>query len=428
MTNPRKFLFLQGPASPFLRVLAEALEQRHASVMKVNICLGDVIFWRRQPSVFFSGRESEWPAFLEKLLKKENITDILMLGDGRAKHASAIAVARRLGLHVHIFEHGYLRPDWLTLEPFGMSSQSCFPADPQAIRTLARQCPETVQAAPRYSNNFLRYALYDLAFHIPNVLLGWLAHPYYRAHGPVHPAVEYAGWIGKALTRSARQAKASQLQSLYLGQGAPFFFFPLQLPGDYQIRHHAPTGNLMTIMEAVVASFARHAPAQARLLFKAHPIDNGLNRWPARIAAMAARHGLSDRVDFIDGGNLDILIAASRGVVTVNSTVGLTALQAQVPVIALAPAIYDVPGLTHQASLASFWNAPEPPDPLLLNDLIRAMTGTIQLRGGFLDPQSVADGAQAMAGMLLAPSPLPSEPAAERGKYRYDSEIRAAFA
>lgn len=70
---------------------------------------------------------------------------------------------------------------------------------------------------------------------------------------------------------------------------------------------------------------------------------------------------MADRVFLADGGDTDALIAQSAGIVTVNSTVGLTALYAAKPVIALGAAVYDVPGLTSQEPLARFWHAPAPP-------------------------------------------------------------------
>lgn len=183
-------------------------------------------------------------------------------------------------------------------------------------------------------------------------------------------------------------------------------------------------GDLFRILQAVIRSFADRAPSGSRLLFKTHPIDNGLRDWSSDIAHMAERCGITHQVDVIDGGDLTALIRASRGLVTVNSTVGLTALQQAIPVMALAPAIYDVPGLTHQQNLASFWQAPELPDATLLNHLIHAMTATIQLPGGFIGKQAVTDGATAMADRLLAETkPLAHEPSPERSRFRYESEL-----
>lgn len=427
VTQTRNFLFLQGPASPFLRVLAKKLEARGASVCKINFCLGDIIFWRKWPIHVFRQKKALWPQFLEHFIRSHGITDILMLGDGRPHHHEAIALARHLGVKVHIFEHGYLRPDWLTVEPWGMSSQSCFPVEREKILNLVQFAPKQLPHQP-YGSSFLHYALYDLAFHLPNLALGWAFTPHYRAHGGFHPVVEYAGWIGKAFTRKRRVTAARALEARLLASDAPFFLMPLQLPGDYQIRKHAPFGDLFLFVRAIIGSFAAHLQnaqdCRTRLVFKVHPIDNGLSGWQRRIAGIARHFGVEDRVDLIDGGDLSKLIAASKGVVTVNSTVGLTALQAQKPVIALAPALYDIEGLTHQASLAEFWAKPQPPEPAHLEALIPAMLATIQIRGGFIGRRAIEEGAENMASHLLTPSLLPEQPSAGRGIYRYEAELR----
>jgi capsular polysaccharide export protein len=425
----RTFLFLQGPASPFLGRLAEAVENKGASIRKISLCLGDVVFWWPKESNFFRGRANDWPVYLNCYIRDHNITDVVMLGDGRAPHAVAAELGIRAGLRVHILEHGYLRPDWLTIEPDGMSGHSRFPPRPADIRALAAGQP-SVSSEKLYPSSFLTYALYDLAFHIPNVALGWLVHPHYRTHGPVHPVVEYSGWIWKALTRRKRRREARTAIDTCLsapsGAPSPFYFFPLQLPGDYQIRRHAPGGDLFRLVDATIASFADHAPANSRLLFKIHPIDNGLSRWPNRIDLAARKHGVADRVFVADGGDTDLLIAKSHGVVTVNSTVGLTALAAGKPVIALGSAIYDVPGLTFQESLAAFWQNPTAPDPDLFDAFTRALAATTQVRGGFIGQEAIQAGVGNVAARLLEAGerlPLAFRKSRDTPSYRYESEL-----
>ncbi|WP_105384597.1 capsule biosynthesis protein [Neorhizobium alkalisoli] len=425
----RTFLFLQGPASPFLRRLAEAVENKGASIRKISLCLGDVVFWWPKESNFFRGRANDWPVYLNCYIRDHNITDIVMLGDGRAPHAVAAELGIGAGLRVHILEHGYLRPDWLTIEPDGMSGHSRFPAKPADISALAAGQP-SVSSEKLYPSSFLTYALYDLAFHIPNVALGWLVHPHYRTHGPVHPAVEYSGWIWKALTRRKRRRQARTAIEACLsarsGAPSPFYFFPLQLPGDYQIRRHAPGGDLFRLVDATIASFADHAPANTRLLFKIHPIDNGLSRWPNRIDSAATKHGVADRVFVADGGDTDLLIAKSHGVVTVNSTVGLTALAAGRPVIALGSAIYDVPGLAFQESLAAFWQNPTAPDPDLFDAFTRALAATTQVRGGFIGREAIQAGVENVAARLLETEerlPLAFRKSRDTPYYRHESEL-----
>lgn len=421
-------LILQGPASPFLKEVAREAEALGARVFKINFCLGDTVFWWPRKADWFTGPNEDWPGFLRDYLRRNGITDILMLGDGRPKHAAAVEVAREAGARVHILEHGYLRPDWLTIEPEGMSGRSWFPRDASALRSLAHGIP-AVDLRSHFSSSFLTYALYDLAYHIPNVLLGWLLHPHYRTHGPVHPAVEYAGWIRKGLTSGRRRRQAQEVQRGYLPKETSpprYFLFPLQLPGDYQIRIHAPFGDHFEIVAATIASFAREAPPEARLLFKIHPIDNGLSGWTGFIAGEAKRYGVDNRVDVIDGGDLEKLITSAAGIVTVNSTVGLSAVMAGKPVITLGAAIYDIAGVTHQDSLASFWRAPQAPQAGMPEVLAKALVATTQVRGGFLGAEAIATGARNVVERILEPSPALERPSAIANAYRYQPELERA--
>jgi capsular polysaccharide export protein len=58
-----------------------------------------------------------------------------------------------------------------------------------------------------------------------------------------------------------------------------------------------------------------------------------------------------------------------------------------VPTIVLGAAIFDIPGLTHQGGLDAFWRHPERIDRSLLACFIRALAGTIQVKGNFYHPE-----------------------------------------
>lgn len=75
------------------------------------------------------------------------------------------------------------------------------------------------------------------------------------------------------------------------------------------------------------------------------------------------------------------------GVVTVNSTSGLRALQLGRPVQVLGQAVYDVPGLTHASCLHAFWAEPPQPNYALLDAFIRLLVARTQLRGVFFHPE-----------------------------------------
>ncbi len=148
--------------------------------------------------------------------------------------------------------------------------------------------------------------------------------------------------------------------------------------------------------------------SRRELVFVAHPLDNGLIAWDRVIARLAREFGVAGRVLSLPGGTPTELLRNAAGVVTINSTIGITALYVGVPVKALGNAVFDVPGLTCQAPLDRFWDAPPPPDPDLMAAFLRALVGTTQVKGGYYERASQAC---AIAGFIdrleNRPYPLP---------------------
>ncbi len=406
----RVFVLLQGPYSDFFTELAAALRRTGAEVRRVLFCPGDRLFWRGPGAVRFHGRQGEWRGWLEAFLRAEGATDIAMLGDGRRLHDEAAQAARALGLRVHVVELGYLRPGWLTLEPDGTGGRSRFPRDWAEIAALAEGAPKL--PAPRFAASFLEYAAKDVAFNLANLLASWAMFPHYRRHSPDHPLTEWSGWIWNKLLRAPARARALRAaEARIAAHEGPVFHLPLQLDADFQMRLHAPPGGVTALMERAIRSFAAHAPPEALLVVKVHPLDHLWAGWRRKIEAAAQEAGVSARCLYLDGGNLDAMLPRAAGVVVANSTVGLSALRAGAPVIALGTAIYDLPGLTFQGGLDRFWREAAAPEPGRLDLFLRALAASIQLPGGF-DGEGVKPGAAAMAARMLAPPPWPRREAA----------------
>jgi capsular polysaccharide export protein len=158
----------------------------------------------------------------------------------------------------------------------------------------------------------------------------------------------------------------------------------MQMETDYSVRAYSRFADNDTAIAEVVASFARAAPATAHLLVKLHPLDPGLKLWRRRIARIAAAAGVGPRVHFLGGAlPADAAILACRGVVTINSTLGIRALQLGRTMRVLGQAIYDVPGLVWQGAADGFWQEAPPPDPELVEAFIRAIAACLQMRGVF---------------------------------------------
>jgi len=381
----RTFLFLQGPLAPFFRRIAARLEARGHRCLRVNLNLGDALFWRRPGGIAYRGRRCGWPAFVADLLDREEVTDVVLMAEQRWHHRVAIAQAQARGIRVVATDFGYLRPDWITLERDGMTGWSRFPRDPDAIRALARAVPSP-DLRRHYEDSFFWLAFWDVLYHA-SAILGWCLFPFHRWEHVHHPLAVYAGMVPRLLTSRRRERRARRLIEAVRSDARPYFLFPLQMENDAQIQAYSPYRDLDEPIAAVVASFATHAPGDARLLVKLHPLDPGLRDFGRVVRREAARAGVAERVSFFDGGSLDRLLAGARGVVTINSTAGLWALRHDCPVVTLGDAVYNVPGLVTIGALDGFWRDPRPPDPELRDAFIRAVAGTIQVRGVYhLEP------------------------------------------
>jgi capsular polysaccharide export protein len=383
----RGFLFLQGLASRFFERLGRALLSRGHRVYRVNFNGGDRAFWRLPGAVDFDGREHEWPGFLDGLIVERAVSDVILFGDCRPLHRTAIRVAHSRGLRVYVVEEGYFRPGWITFEEGGVNGYSALPRDPAWYREQAPSLPPWREPLG-LEGSFRRRAIEDITYNVAS-RMGTRRFPHYATHRPYHQVIEYAGWVRRLMLKRGSERRAAAAIEDLADIPGPMFFFPLQLDCDYQVRVHSPFRAMHLAIEHVLTSFARDAPEAARLVIKLHPLDSGIIDWRALTGHIGAELGIADRLIVVDGGDLDKILTRCRAVVTVNSTVGSLALARGLPVIALGTAVYDIPGLTHQGELPEFWNAPKPPEADLFDAFRRVLAARCLIRGSFFSEEGL---------------------------------------
>ena len=381
----RSFLFLQGPPGSLFPILAERLRARGCAVHRINLNGGDRYDWP-EGAVDYRGRRSRWSLFVNQFMRDHRITDLLLFGDCRPMHMAATGMAKLRGINVHVLEEGYIRPDWMTLEPDGVNGRSTLSRDPRWFLQQAAMLPP-VPKLPSITASFKRRA-HDSYWHYHNVVTGKLRFPFYRSHRPGSITLDGFGWLNRFALRKRRARQAEQ--ALAAVNGKRYYLFPLQLTADYQIRAHSPFDDMATAAEYVLQSFARHAPADTMLLVKEHPLDSTFFNWRRFIHTHAKALGCEGRILHIDGGDLATLSNASAGMVCVNSTSGTLALCAGTPVMVLGEAIYAIRGVTHQRGLDSFWIDPQAPDPGVYEAFRRVLHARCLVRGG-LASQSAID-------------------------------------
>jgi capsular polysaccharide export protein len=368
--------------------------------LRVHLCFGDWLFWQRAGGFHYRGGLKKWPQWLERFLLKHGVSEIVLLGEQRDHHKTAVALAKKHGLHVSVTEWGYLRPDWITFERDGMSGNTCFTKNPEEIARIAEGLPEP-DFEVRYPDSFFELARNGFFADVGTWVFGFL-YPGYRSHLLMNPLTLYicTGLRKWKAARNSGEANARVQALADEAEGTPYFVFPMQIEADFQVRAYSKYTGLESALRDVIGSFARHAPTTHRLVVKMHPMDPGVRPWEKMIARIASEYSAEGRVELIDGGSFGRLAARSAGVVTINSTCGVEAIMHNVPVKTLGECLYDVPELTFCGALDGFWKNAKPPRESLCYDYIKAIAACIQIKGGFFSESGLAAAVEGAAKRL----------------------------
>ncbi len=377
----RRALLLQGPAGPFFRHFASELKDAGTRVIKVNFHGGDEYFYP-EDAIAYRGSSDEWSDTVNDLLGREDIDSLFLFGDCRPIHKAAIARAQARGVAVWVFEEGYLRPDYITLERDGVNGYSRLPRQADFYLEAAADLPDMPRPMAT-GQTFARHAY----FAARNAIACTRAQgqfPNYRHHRPLGPRKHTTGWVWGGMKKLAYARLEAPVFDKCLGPwSGRYFLMPIQVHADYQILEHSSFASVEESLEQVVASFAAHAPSDMRLLLKHHPMDRGYRDYGAFLRRLRHRFMLGERLVSIHDLHLPTLLKHARGLVTVNSTVGLSALHHQVPVKVLGNAIYDFAAMTDQQPLDTFWYQPKAPDADVYRAFSHYLRWTNQHNGSF---------------------------------------------
>lgn len=382
--DKRVFLFLQGPHGPFFHRLGKMLRLAGAEVWRVGFNAGDRAFWFHPASYIpFHGAAGEWNDTFATLLSEKSVTDVVLYGDTRPIHASAVAEAKRRGITVHVFEEGYMRPYWVTYERGGSNGNSRLMemTIPQMQAALAQSDMEA-PLPPGHWGDMRQHIFYGALYHW-FVMFRNAEYRNFRPHRSLPVTKEFTLYIKRLLLMPLLAAdRLLATMRIRLG-GFPYHLALLQLEHDSSFQKHSPFNTMADFLELVIKGFAEGAPKHHHLVIKAHPLEDG--RVPVRrdVKRLAAKLGIANRVHFVRGGKLAQLLNDARTAVTVNSTAGQQVLWRGIPLKVFGRAVYAQPEFVSDQPLAEFFAQASRPDNKAYKDFRRYLLETSQVPGGF---------------------------------------------
>ncbi len=400
----RTFLFLQGPHGPFFARLGDMLKRTGASVWRVGFNAGDALFWRDKDSyIAFNGTQTDWRPTFRNLVAEKGVTDIVIYGDTRPIHAHAVQEAKALGLAVHVFEEGYMRPYWVTYERDGSNGHSrLMHMSVDDMRTALKNSDMDSALPPASWGDMRQHVFYGAVYHGAVLLLNG-NYRNFRPHRALSVGQEFKLYLKRLLLMPAQAMERRIATSRIRHGGFPYHLALLQLEHDASFQMHSPFTTMTDFLETVTESFAEGAPQHHHLVVKAHPLEDGRAPIQPELKRLAKKYNIEDRVHYVRGGKLAQLLDEARSAVTVNSTAAQQVLWRGIPLKTFGQAVYAKPEFTSTKPLRDFFAGAERPDRKAYADYRRYLLETSQVAGGFYSARGRRQLLRQTVDMMLSP-------------------------
>jgi len=377
----KNILLLQGPVGLFFTKVGKQFAQKGANVYRIGINAGDAFFASREHYTAYRGKPEAWYDFILHFLTEHNIDKIFIFGDCRYYQSLATSASDAVGVEVYVFEEGYLRPHYITLERHGVNDYSRISRHPEFYKKIElTEIPPAKYSTP---NPICNWSIVITYYFIAKLLS--FRYPHYRHHRNFSATQEF--FFGtRSLIRKVlyTQRDKSYLPKIKNELSDQYFFVPLQTHNDFQILQHSGYGSIEKFIIEVLESFALHANKKTYLMFKHHPIDRGRKNYKDFIVEQAHELGVEKRVIVVHDLHLPTCLEHAKGTITINSTVGLSSILKGTPTMTLGRAIYNIEGLTNKyISLDDFWANPQKPDEALAQKFKYYLIHSTQLNGNF---------------------------------------------
>jgi len=348
-TKPR-ILLLQGPVGPFFSRLQESLERAGFDAWHICFNAGDRLFARSRKRIGFAGTIQEWKAWFRFFLSRNEIDHIVLFGSSRPVHEVARKLAAEAEVHTLCLEEGYIRPGFVTVETGG--NNACSPL-------AGRMPPSSFDGAqpPHASRDFHPFramCCYGAAYYGCRAIFSFAGE---RAlfHRRLTAFAEPFLWLRNYWRHLNGRAKDFRtIEHLLEIHDGRYFLVPLQVSSDSQLGRSAYGWNSTRLIAEALRSFARSASKSHRLVFKIHPLERGHSNAGRLVREIAETLGIGNRVDVVETGSIGLLTRHSAGMITINSTSGLSAIYHGAPLLVIGNALY-----AHEALATCAHGAPD---------------------------------------------------------------------
>ena len=377
----RKILFLQGPMGTFFKKLDQNIRKKGAITYRIGFNMGDQFFSFKDNYTAFIDKSEAWPKFIKIFLEENQIDMIMLFGDCRYYQSVMSNAAQALGLDVYVFEEGYLRPHYITMEKSGVNGFSQLNRNMEFYLSL----PVEIVCEPEHAKNSKAKMILSSTVYYALSNLFEYKYPYYQHHRGFSAIKEAFYGVRGAFRKGIYYFTEGEYLSKFTDiLSKKYYFVPLQTHNDFQILQHSNYQSIEKFIIEVLESFSHDAPSDTFLVFKHHPVDRGRKNYKSFIIEQAEILDIHNRIIAVHDVFLPGILKHAKATITINSTVGLTSIEYGIPTITMGDAIYDMEGLTNKGkSLKEFWRNHQEPNEELYQKFRQFLIQNTQLNGSF---------------------------------------------
>ena len=360
MNIPKHVLLLQGPAGPFFDRLHNKLLENKINCTRILFNAGDKLFCRnKQSALSFEGNLEEWGTWFKKYIKNNKVSTVILFGSDRPIHSIARELCKENEILVLCLEEGYFRPGFVSLEVGGNNANSplagLIPSMNQEIKKV--DLPSSY-SKHHFKNSFRNMCWYGFSYYTWSELFS-SDEQRKLFHNHLNLLNQAFFWSKNFILWNVKKKYDQRLfQKLSNSQ---YHLVVLQLETDMQSRFQSNGWKKTDLIYETIESFVNNGCPENHLVFKVHPLERGHYKHKKIIQKIAENFGVEDRVSTIQTGSIGQWIKHSRGIITINSTSGLSAIYHGVPILLLGNAIYNhhqlVYRLSNKNDLDEFWGA-----------------------------------------------------------------------
>lgn len=309
--------------------------------------------------------------YLENLKKldEEHPIDLFIVWGMRIRERTIYHYAKKHGIKIYVFEHGYFRPFTLTVDSKGVNAENSVPRTREFYEKIDfdqyrfeqyLNRPEAAVCDDQLSNKIQTiwesYKRSRIGAR-QRIRKEWYRIRKLTLKRAIRKLIKYPIKMATIPLSKLKQSVLirywNKAANRVLHEGKPYIFVPFQLQTDSQIVLNSPNVKLMKDMTELIAStvdeYNRRNQTNYRVIFKPHPLYKSKD--PAfrlmDIMDICNKYKCGKLTTNID---TPTLIEHSDMVITVNSTVGIEALTAGKKVVTLGDAFYNIDGIVYHAN------------------------------------------------------------------------------